>query len=82
MELRPGTPFRTEGQSSKLTDIKQYVEKYDPHLLCIIECDLHGPNTAAANRVTTFSTEEINEKLGIDGYSILLPASWEEHHQD
>ena len=71
----------TEAESTKLTDIKQFIEKHEPHLFAVIECDLHGPNTTARNRVTTFSTQEVKDKLHIDGYSIELPDSWEEHHQ-
>ena len=66
--------------SIKYIEIKDYVENNNPHLLAIIESDLHGPNTNA-NRTTTFSTEEVKEKLHLDGYTIELPESWNEYHQ-
>ena len=64
----------------KYVEIKEYIQNNNPHLLAIIESDLHGPDTTA-NRTTTFSTEEIKEKLHIDGYTIELPDSWTTHHQ-
>ena len=67
-------------ESIKFVEIKEFIQNNNPHLLAIIESDLHGPNTSA-NRVTTFSTEEIKEKLNIDGYSIELPESWSKYHQ-
>ena len=66
--------------SNKLTEIKLFIEEKKPHLLGIIESDIHGLNSRA-NRRTTFTTEEIHEKLKIDGYSIHLPDTWEAHHQ-
>ena len=66
--------------SDKLTEIKLFIEENKPHLLGIIESDLHGPNSRA-NRRTTFTTDEIQEKLKIDGYSIYFPNTWEAHHQ-
>ena len=49
----------TEHDSDKFLDIKLFIQSHSPHLLAIIESDLHGPNTTAANRRTVFSTEEI-----------------------
>ena len=37
-----------ETDSDKLTDIKLFVEEHNPHILGIIESDLHGPNSIAA----------------------------------
>ena len=59
--------------SQKFIDIKLFIQEKCPHLLAVIEADLHGENTTAPNRRTTFSTEEIREKLQIDGYSSFRP---------
>ena len=40
-----GLLLGTEAESPKFVDIKCYIEKHDPHLFSVIECDLHGPET-------------------------------------
>ena len=69
-----------EGESIKLTEIKLFIEEHNPHLLGIIESDIHG-QTSRLNRSTTFKTEDIHKRLEIEGYSIFLPDSWDTHHQ-
>ena len=64
--------------TSKLTDVKQFVQKHNPHLFGIIESDLHGLNSFTNNR-KKFSSEEIQRKLHIDGYRLLLPSSWQRY---
>ena len=71
----------TEQDSDKFLDIKMFIQSYSPHLLAIIESDLHGPNTTATNRRTVFSTQEIRDKLNIEGYNIEFPSSWVAHDQ-
>ena len=66
--------------SSKLVDVQSFLEKHKPHLLCITEADIHGPNSRI-NRRQNFTTEDINEKLKIPDYSIKLPDSWKTHDQ-
>ena len=66
--------------SSKLIEIKQYIEKHKPHTFGIIESDLHGLNSRA-NRANKYSTAEVKEALKIDGYEIELPSTWETHGQ-
>ena len=70
----------SDSDSSKLIDIKLFVEKHNPHLFGIIESDLHSPNSRI-HRHSTYNTEEVKSKLKIDGYKIELPDSWEYHGQ-
>ena len=76
-----GLLLSTEAESSKFTDLKLYIEKYEPHLFAVIESDIHGSGTTAANRVTTFSTQEIKDCLSIDGYNLEMPNSWDKYDQ-
>ena len=69
-----------ETDSDKLTDIKIFVEEYKPHLLGVIESDLHGPNSRAA-RNSNFTSDEIQERLKISGYRLELPDTWKTHDQ-
>ena len=55
------------------------IQREKPHILGVIETDIYGLNSENQNRTTRFTTEEVLEKLSIDGYSIELPASWTEH---
>ena len=66
--------------SDKLTDIKLFIEENKPHLFGVIESDIHGPNSRI-KRSATFTTDEIHDKLKIEGYSIYLPDTWKEHNQ-
>ena len=69
-----------KSQASKMTDIKLYLQKHKLHVLGIIECDLHGPNSRVSRR-NPLKNSEIHEKLNIEGYSIYLPQSWYSHGQ-
>ena len=66
--------------SAKMTDIELYLQRHQLHLFAIIESDLHGPQSRVS-RKNPLTSHEIQEKLQIDGYSILLPQSWYAHHQ-
>ena len=66
--------------TDKLVDIKLFIQEHKPHLLGIIEADIHGPNSTS-NRTPRYTTEEINERLKIEGYSIILPQTWHTHNQ-
>ena len=61
--------------TNKLTDIKAYFGKNQPHVFAIIESDLFGVNSEC-NRNQKFTTEQVQSKLRIDGYRIVLPKSW------
>ena len=64
--------------TNKLTDIKAYFARNDPHVFAIIESDLFGVNSAC-NRNQKFTTEEVHSKLQIEGFHIVLPKSGECH---
>ena len=66
--------------SDKLVDIKHFIETHKPHLMGIIEADIHRPNSNAG-RTNTFTTQQIHDKLKVEGYSIILPKSWSTHDQ-
>ena len=74
-----GRGLLTENEN-KIIDIKRYIEQNKPHLLCITEADLHGPKSRL-NCKTVFSTQDIEEKLHITGYSLLLPDTWRHFDQ-
>ena len=64
----------------KLNEIKQFVESKKPHCFGIIESDLFSPESNV-NRIRKYTTNEIKEKLKIDGYKIELPKTWDIHGQ-
>ena len=66
--------------SSKVTDIEIYLQKHQLHMLAVIESDLHGPGSRI-KRSNPLSTNDIENNLRIDGYSIKLPQSWYAHDQ-
>ena len=61
-----------ESESDKLVDIKLFIEKHNPHLMAVIEADIHGPGSRTL-RNKYYTTDEIRDKLHIDGYKIELP---------
>ena len=63
------------GKSTKLSDIKIFMELNKPHVYGLIETDLFSQNSII-NRPVKFTTEEVLAYLQIDGYSIVLPESW------
>ena len=69
-----------DGFSHKLFEIKQFIESKKPHCFCIIESDFYS-HTSPINRFRKYSTDEIREKLKIDGYNIEFPQTWAAHGQ-
>ena len=69
-----------ETESDKLVDIKLFIEKHKPHLMAVIESDIHGPRSRT-RRQNYFTSDEIHDKLHIDGYRIELPNTWKKHDQ-
>ena len=48
--------------------------------MSIIEVDLRrDENNTNENSTNVFSTEQVQDKLRIDGYKLILPASWLAH---
>ena len=67
-------------KSVKVTDIKLFIQNYNPGCFGIIESDIHGPNSTS-NRTTTFTKDDILDQLQIQGYSIFLPDTWDYYSQ-
>ena len=59
----------------KLVDIKNFFNKHNPHIFCIVESDIFGFNSDCS-RNNKYSTEDVISKLAIEGYKIVLPKSW------
>ena len=70
----------TQNDTNKLVDKKAFIDKHKPHVLGVIESDLHSV-TSNSNRSRKFTTTEVHEKLNIQGYNLVLPDTWEEHGQ-
>ena len=66
--------------SSKLVEIKQFINTRKPHCFGIIESGLFS-HDSQVNRHRKYSSTEIREKLKIDGYNIEFPSSWYTHGQ-
>jgi hypothetical protein len=66
--------------SSKLTEIKLFIQKHNPHTFGIIESNIHALNSRV-QRKTTFKTREVESNLNIDGYKIELPDTWNDFGQ-
>ena len=64
----------------KFTDVKLFIAKHQPHAFGIIESDIHSP-LSRSQRQCTFSTEEVLDKLKIDGYNLELPETWQHFGQ-
>ena len=66
--------------SAKVTDIQRYMEKHQLDIFGINESDLHGAQSRIS-RVKPLTTQDIHQKLHIDGYYLHLPQSWYTHGQ-
>ena len=68
---------------NKIEDVKQIAIRHKPHFIGISEVNLrrneHAPNDNENNN--EFSTEQVHEKLKIEGYRLFLPASWVNHNK-
>ena len=61
----------------KHEDVKVFAERHKPHVMNIIEMDLRRNELNTNHKSTNeLSTEQVNERFRIEGYRILLPASW------
>ena len=66
--------------STKLTDVKHFIQKHSPHSLGIVESDIHSKNSRL-QRKSNFNISEVKTKLEIDGYKLELPDTWACHGQ-
>ena len=62
--------------TNKFIDIKNFVEKNKPHVLSIIESDLFSTSSQSQRRFK-LTSEEVTERLKIEGYKLVLPDTWE-----
>ena len=66
--------------STKMVEVKQFLEKKSLHLLCLVESDLHSSISRYIRR-NTLTTDDVHRVLGVPGYRIILPKSWQVHGQ-
>ena len=66
--------------STKMVEVKQFIENKRLHILCLVESDLHG-TMSRYNRRHPLTTEDIHHNLEVPGYKIILPKSWQVHGQ-
>ena len=69
-----------KGPTSKLQDIKLFIQKKKPHVFGIIESDIYSPKSTN-RRINRFTTAEVKSYLNIDGYTLELPDTWDTHGQ-
>ena len=68
---------RASEETNKFVDIKCFIQKHKPHVLGIIESDIYSPT----GKRQKFSTNEVKEKLKIEGYKLVFPETWNQHEQ-
>ena len=61
-------------------EVKLFVAKHEPHAFGIVESDIHS-QISRVDRQKVFSTDEVIDKLKIDGYSLELSDTWEHFDQ-
>ena len=62
--------------TTKLVEVENFIQSRKLHMLCLVESDLHS-QVSRYRRAQPLTTEDIQDKLGIPGYKIYLPATWE-----
>ena len=77
---RRGLVTKEKCASTKKVEVQQFIQKKNLHVLCLIESDLHSP-VSRVKRLHPLNTGEIEDILGIPGYKIILPKSWQVHGQ-
>ena len=77
---RRGLITDKKSPSTKMTEIMQFLAAKNLHLLCVVESDIHSQKSRYRNR-QHLNTQEVHDILGISGYRILLPKSWQIHGQ-
>ena len=66
--------------TTKMVEVRQFIESKNLHLLCLVESDLHSQFSRIL-KTNPVNTEDINKVLRVPGYKILLPKSWNIHRQ-
>ena len=66
--------------TEKMVEVEQFMREQKLHMLCLVESDLHGPQSRIRRR-NPITESQIRSSLKIEGYRIILPQSWEVHGQ-
>ena len=67
---------------NKIEDLRVFAAKHKPHFISINEIDLRrNESNRIENRTNELSTEQVLDKLKIEGYRIILPQSCEKHNK-
>ena len=66
--------------SSKMVDIKNFIVSKKLHMLCLVESDLHS-EVSRYRRAQPLTTTDIHRALGIPGYKLYMPDTWDKHGQ-
>ena len=77
---RRGLLNNDKTSTTKMVEVRQFIESKNLHLLCLVESDLHSQFSRIL-KTNPVNTEEINKVLRVPGYKILLPKSWHIHGQ-
>ena len=77
---RRGLIDRDKDATTKLVEVQDFIQSRNLHMLCLVESDLHS-EVSRYKRAQPLTTKDIKEKLGIPGYKIYLPATWDKHGQ-
>ena len=63
-----------------MTEVKNFIQKKNLHLLCLVEADLHSV-TSRYKCLNPVTTKDIKDRMEIPGYKIFLPKTWSVHGQ-
>ena len=74
-----GRGLITDEGHDKFAEIQQFIDQKKPQCFGIIESDLFS--TKSDSNRKKYTTAQVHEKLGIDGYRLELPSSWETYGQ-
>ena len=64
--------------STKMTEVIHFLQSKKLHILCLVEADLHGA-ISRYKRLHPLTTKDINDILGVPGYKLILPKTWQIH---
>ena len=66
--------------TEKMVEVEQFMREQKLHMLCLVESDLHGPQSRIKRR-NPIKESQLRSSLKIEGYRIILPQSWAVHGQ-
>ena len=66
----------------KIEDVRVFAARHRPHFIAVSEVDLkRNENNKNDDNSNELSTEQVHDKLRINGYKIILPHSWLIHNK-